>query len=123
MEKPYIEIKKVTIIRKYNPNYGDGRICKCGHTYYRHFDSCEDNYPCGCKYCGCYDFEEINQQKNKIIEESEILLVKELIDKIRVFLSDYVPSPGPFFKWSNEYYEATEVLLKEITKIENKLNI
>lgn len=64
-----------------------------------------------------------NQQKNKTIEESEILLVKELIDKIRVFLSDYVPSPGPFFKWSNEYYEATEVLLKEMTKIENKLNI
>ena len=23
---------------KYDPNYGDARICECGHSYYRHFD-------------------------------------------------------------------------------------
>lgn len=55
-EPPYIE-KKVTITkRKYNPNYGDNRICKCGHAYYRHFDSHEDMDPVGCKYCECYTF-------------------------------------------------------------------
>lgn len=55
-EPPYLE--KIVIERHYNPAYGDDRICKCGHRYYRHFDGYEDNYHCGCKYCGCYNFEE-----------------------------------------------------------------
>lgn len=50
-EKPYVR-------GKYNPKYGDNKICECGHTYDRHFDSYEDNYPCGCKYCRCYKFKE-----------------------------------------------------------------
>ena len=55
-EKSYlIEIVEV---RKYNPSYGDDRLCKCGHPYYRHFDSYDDNAPVGCKYCDCYTFEE-----------------------------------------------------------------
>jgi hypothetical protein len=58
MEKPYIEEKVVTIVKKYNPKYGDDRICKCGHPYYRHFDTYEDMENVGCKYCHCYEFEE-----------------------------------------------------------------
>ncbi len=55
-EKSYlIEIVEV---RKYNPSYGDDRLCKCGHPYYRHFDSYDDNAPVGCKYCDCHTFEE-----------------------------------------------------------------
>lgn len=62
-ESPYIEeIKTNTIVEyKYNPNYGDERICKCGHTYYRHFDPYDDMYAAGCKYCHsdeCDGFEE-----------------------------------------------------------------
>lgn len=45
-------------VRKYNPSYGDDRLCKCGHPYYRHFDSYDDNAPVGCKYCDCHTFEE-----------------------------------------------------------------
>lgn len=56
--EPYLEEVVIEDTRKYNPNYGDDRVCKCGHPYYRHFDSYEDNYPCGCKYCDCYTFEE-----------------------------------------------------------------
>jgi len=56
--EPYLEGIITEQTRKYNPNYGDDRICKCGHPYYRHFDTYEDMYPCGCKYCGCRDFEE-----------------------------------------------------------------
>ena len=26
-------------------------LCVCGHPYHRHFDSWDDNYPIGCKYC------------------------------------------------------------------------
>lgn len=42
----------------YDPEYGDDRECKCGHTYYRHFDSYENMDPTGCKYCGCGGFVE-----------------------------------------------------------------
>ena len=63
MEEPYIIEQVITTVRKYNPNYGDERLCKCGHTYYRHFDSWPDYdgntmEPIGCKYCLCYTFEE-----------------------------------------------------------------
>lgn len=43
----------------YDPNFGNERICKCGHTYYRHFDSYDDMAPIGCKYCQCGYFEEL----------------------------------------------------------------
>lgn len=42
---------------KYDPDFGDDKICGCSHPYYRHFDTYDDMYPCGCKYCGCYTFE------------------------------------------------------------------
>jgi hypothetical protein len=57
-EEPYLEEIVVKRIGKYNPNYGDHRICKCDHSYYRHFDSYEEMYACGCKYCQCDRFEE-----------------------------------------------------------------
>ena len=64
---PYICRYILTIDNKYNPNFGDNKICKCGHTYYRHFDSYEDMDPVGCKYCGCNHFNlaisEIRQEK------------------------------------------------------------
>jgi hypothetical protein len=40
-----------TMDRAYDPNFGDDRLCTCGHPYYRHFDTYEDMYPVGCKYC------------------------------------------------------------------------
>jgi len=57
-EKPYLEEIKTIIVQKYNPKYGDDRVCECGHSYYRHFDSYENMYKCGCKYCGCFEFQE-----------------------------------------------------------------
>jgi hypothetical protein len=35
----------------YDPAFGDDRLCECGHSYYRHFDTYEDMAPVGCKYC------------------------------------------------------------------------
>lgn len=43
---------------EYDPNFGDDNICKCGHAYYRHFDTYDDMEPVGCKYCDCITFEE-----------------------------------------------------------------
>ena len=57
-EVPYILTERTVIDREYNPKYGDGRICECGHPYYRHFDTYENMYPCGCKYCQCFEFKE-----------------------------------------------------------------
>jgi hypothetical protein len=57
-EPVYIKTERTVIDYKYNPKYGDNRICKCGHSYYRHFDSYEDMEACGCKYCNCKEFSE-----------------------------------------------------------------
>lgn len=57
-EEPYIFRQKIKHIKEYNPNYGDDRICVCGHPYYRHFDWYDNMFPCGCKYCECFEFEE-----------------------------------------------------------------
>jgi len=69
---PYLEKVKIKIRHKYNPNFGDDRICKCGHSYYRHFDSYENMEAVGCKYCQCFHFED------KLIEERDLKL-KEII--------------------------------------------
>lgn len=57
-ELPYIEKKVVKVYKYYNPKFGDNRICKCGHLYYRHFDTYENNRAVGCKFCKCYEFDE-----------------------------------------------------------------
>jgi hypothetical protein len=57
-DSPYLTslVKVEGIRRQYNPKYGDDKLCQCGHSYYRHFDSYEDMAPVGCKYCGCSEF-------------------------------------------------------------------
>lgn len=42
----------------YNSKFGDDKVCECGHKYYRHFDTYENMYPVGCKYCACDTFKE-----------------------------------------------------------------
>lgn len=64
-EAPYLTKEHVVQARTYNPNYGDDRVCVCGHSYYRHFDSYEDMEPVGCKYCGCYEFVEHTGEYNR----------------------------------------------------------
>lgn len=57
-EAPYL-ITKITVVgyrKQYNPNYGDSKLCKCGNTYYSHFDPYKGMSPVGCKYCGCDEF-------------------------------------------------------------------
>lgn len=61
-ELPYITEKITIQKKKYNPNYGDNRMCVCGHTYYRHFDPWEDMEAVGCKYCGCSEFIEAESE-------------------------------------------------------------
>jgi hypothetical protein len=58
VNEPYIRQYEVVLTRKYNPQYGDDRICVCGHKYYRHFDTYDDMDACGCKYCECFTFTE-----------------------------------------------------------------
>lgn len=68
-DAPYLEYEYKVREKKYNPNYGDNRMCICGHPYYRHFDSYENMEPVGCKYCGCDEFVE---QKEEIRESGMI---------------------------------------------------
>lgn len=57
-QEPYIMKQRIVTDYLYNPKYGDSKICDCGHTYDRHFDSYYDMNACGCKYCSCYTFKE-----------------------------------------------------------------
>ena len=56
---PYMvyEIKRKLVAYGWNRDYNQEAECKCGHAYYRHFDTWEEMYPCGCKYCECNNFE------------------------------------------------------------------
>jgi len=54
-EKPYLFEEIVVKKRLYNPNYGDNRLCKCGHKYYQHFET-EEMIPTGCNSCDCFVF-------------------------------------------------------------------
>lgn len=62
---PYLEGFEVRTVAKYNPNYGDKKVCECGHSYYRHFDSYEDMDAVGCKYCRCFTFKEAKQKEEE----------------------------------------------------------
>lgn len=43
----------------YDPNFGDDKLCLCGHSYYRHFDTYDNMSSVGCKYCTGYgDYDE-----------------------------------------------------------------
>lgn len=67
-DQPYLVSIQITAKRRYNPHYGDERECMCGHPYYRHFDSYEDNAAVGCKYCGCYTFQEKKEEDVQTID-------------------------------------------------------
>ncbi len=69
-EKPYLQKARVLVDRKYNPNYGDHRLCLCGHSYHRHFDSYDAMRDVGCKYCACTDFKEDPDSNNCVKKKS-----------------------------------------------------
>lgn len=105
-DSPYID----KTVRSYNPQYGDDRICKCGHRYYRHFDSYEDNEPVGCKYCECHEFEEAALDTRTLVvtpqdlhendEECFLGIVKgQYGDLGIIFPPDYVEELG---KWARQ---------------------
>lgn len=69
-QKPYLITTEVLSYRHYNPNYGDDRICKCGHPYHRHFDSYDNMSPVGCKYCKCFTFKEKKDDRTRKTNEA-----------------------------------------------------
>jgi hypothetical protein len=62
-QSPYVLTYELVTHMSYNPDFGDDRICECGHSYYRHFDPYENMEAVGCKYCGCYEFKEAKNEK------------------------------------------------------------
>ena len=45
--------ERFSLIHLSDSNVRD-RLCKCGHPYYRHFDTYAEMDPVGCKYCHCH---------------------------------------------------------------------
>jgi len=92
LESPYLITKRVVTERKYNPNYGDDRECICGHPYYRHFDTYEDMYNCGCKYCGCGNFQEkIEGDKIFLVRAHDFAVWEEDLEKPGCYRSMEIP--------------------------------
>lgn len=51
---------------RYDPQFGDDKVCQCAHPYYRHFDTYDNMRAIGCKYCQCYEFvAPVIQAKNR----------------------------------------------------------
>lgn len=86
-QEPYLTKVSKTEDRAYNPDFGDNRLCGCGHSYYRHFDSYEDMGPIGCKYCACYDFKEGQGELALALRKSEGDVEKHLEVAFRAFES------------------------------------
>lgn len=61
-DEPYLKYEYKVITRRYNPKYGDNRMCVCGHPYHRHFDLYESDEARSCKYCGCNNFIEQSRE-------------------------------------------------------------
>lgn len=76
----------------YDPKFGDDRLCLCGHSYYRHFDSYDNHRPVGCKYCH-YDIEGVEYRKATRVPEG--------VDVTRFTYKDWAPfaSVCSGFKW------------------------
>ena len=71
-QPPYLFEEIVVKKRYYNPDYGDHRKCICGHPYHRHFDSYENMYACGCKYCDCYVFMQAKEDEKGEEDEKSV---------------------------------------------------
>ena len=84
--------KKINLVRAkneyhtYDPDYGDEKVCECGHLYHQHFGGVSDNEKASkfcpdigphydievveCRYCKCKGFTE----KVKTLKETPITL-------------------------------------------------
>lgn len=84
INSPYLEQVDFKVVRKYNPEYGDEKICKCGHPYHRHFDSYEEMSDVGCKYCGCFYFEESKMEPEFLVWYAQNRFALEDLDNQEV---------------------------------------
>lgn len=55
-DEPYIPTIVIAKCKRYNPTYGNERICICGAKYYEHFDEEGFGIPQPIKHNGCSQF-------------------------------------------------------------------
>lgn len=93
--EPYLVLEIVRKEYRYNPGYGDDRVCECGHRYHRHFDSYADMKNIGCKYCVCLHFTEADvwNPSLKDIPSGEYVLIKHTDDVIIMTKYHYMDVP------------------------------
>jgi len=56
IQKPYIETYRLTLQKEYDPNFGDQKVCQCGHNYDMHFPAFSKKIT-SCKFCNCRIFQ------------------------------------------------------------------
>jgi len=102
-EEPYIKEEVTETILHYNPEYGDSRTCKCGHTYERHFDGYDDHRPVGCKYCPCGEFIE-----GEVISQQGLVKLSRFLSKVLRHSPDVILAELD----ENGWIDTKELLLK-----------
>lgn len=112
IEQPYL--LDIHILHKYNPKYGDSRVCKCGHQYHRHFDSYEHMDAIGCKYCDCYEFEETPVYSDGFIGEGYIEFAP--IEQNLWFYDDLVKISNGKIQIRGVWYDLTKDFIVKIKK-------
>lgn len=121
-QEPYIEEIETIVHRRYNPNYGNDRICNCGHVYYRHFDSYDNMDAVGCKYCQCGEFVEFAGEYSvidKFVKENDPGRYKELLeikaDYIKIHNASETEAQAAFnCDLLEEHYSMTRKLLNPL---------
>jgi len=65
----------------YDEAFGDNRLCECGHTYYRHFDTYEGMSPVGCKYCCCEEGYRDTGKKETWDADNKKKIISDYVEK------------------------------------------
>lgn len=68
-QPPYIETTRIVIDRKYNPDYGDDRVCECGLSIIDILTHMRICMHVAAKYCQCYTFvEKVNSDNDEVVQ-------------------------------------------------------
>ena len=132
-EDPYLTETKTSEVRIRNPHFGDDRICRCGHSYDRHFDPFESEAGMSCKYCHCYNWKEPEGDLGDALRHVELLegphevkqslrrILVEALKKVANLRLDHPEGTitrGPSYKPVTEYiiHEGTLSHLRHVRK-------
>lgn len=68
----YVPAEEDAIAEQYDEQFGDNKLCLCGHPYYRHFDTYDNMSAIGCKYCTHYGEKHVKERVCPYFKEKKV---------------------------------------------------